>query len=144
LASRAPLTAYFVRRRCCKRPSAAPVLCLVTTHDAISGTIPRFYPRRRNTLHRWLPVQRRVELKVAYLVWHTNRLRQQHRRTSLPTFNSSQSTVVISAHLFREHSLFHARVPLSATEVCVEQFTGYYKTYHQLQTVLATSENTFI
>ena len=27
---------------------------------------------------------------------------------------------------------------------CVEQFTAYYKTDHQLQTVEATSENTFI
>ena len=40
--------------------------------------------------------------------------------------------VVISAHLPTEHSLFHAHVPISATEVllsqhraCVEQFTGY-------------------
>ena len=38
-------------------------------------------------------------------------IRQQHRRTSLPTFNSSLSmVVVISAH---EHSLFHAHVSLS-------------------------------
>jgi len=45
-------------------------------------------------------------------------LRQQHRRT----FNSSLSmVVVISAHLVIEHSLFHAHVPLSATEVLLSQ-----------------------
>jgi len=39
-----------------------------------------------------------------------------------PTFNSSPSTVVaISAHLPTEHSLFHAHVPLSATEVSLSQ-----------------------
>ena len=55
-------------------------------------------------------------------VWHTDRLRQLHRRTSLPTFNSSLSmVVVISAHLPTEHSLFHAHVPLSATEVLLSQ-----------------------
>jgi len=55
-------------------------------------------------------------------VWHTNRLCQQHRRTSLPTFNSSLSTVVaISAHLPTGHSLFHAHVALSATEVLLSQ-----------------------
>jgi len=32
----------------------------------------------------------------------------------------------------------------AATGLYVEQFTGYYKTYHQLWTVLAASENTFI
>ena len=67
-------------------------------------------------------------------------LRQQHRRTCLPTFNSSPSiVVVISAHLPSsqslslptEHSLFHAHVPLSAREASmsqdarVEQFAGY-------------------
>ena len=55
-------------------------------------------------------------------VWHTNRLRQQHRRTYLSTFNSSLSmVVVISADLPTEHSLFHTRVPLSATEVLLWQ-----------------------
>ena len=48
--------------------------------------------------------------------------RQQHRRTCLPTFNSSLSMVdVISAHLPTGHSLFHAHVPLSATEVLLSQ-----------------------
>jgi len=58
---------------------------------------------------------------------------------------------VISTHLPTEHSLFHAHVPLSVTEVLlsqdrarVEQFAGYFKTNHQLRTVEATSENTFI
>ena len=42
--------------------------------------------------------------------------------TYLPTFNSSLSkVVVISAHLPSEHSLFHARVPLSATQVLLSQ-----------------------
>ena len=76
-------------------------------------------------------------------VWHTNRLRQQHRRTHLPTFNSSLSmVVVISAHLPTEHSLFHAHIPLSRRQkfccrrtTCVEQFAGCYKTDHQLRTV---------
>jgi len=69
-------------------------------------------------------------------------IRQQHRRTYLPTFNSFSSMVDVSyPHLPTEHSLFHAHVPLSATEVllslnraCVEQFTGYYKTDHKLRT----------
>jgi len=42
--------------------------------------------------------------------------------TYLPTFNSSLSmVVVISTHLPAEHSLFHAHVPLSATEVLLSQ-----------------------
>ena len=42
-------------------------------------------------------------------VWHTNRLRQHHQRTYLPTFNSFVSMVdVIFAHLPTEHLLFHA------------------------------------
>ena len=32
-----------------------------------------------------------------------------------------KATVVISAHLPTEHSLFHAHVPLSATEVLLSQ-----------------------
>jgi len=49
-------------------------------------------------------------------------IRQQHRRTYLPTFISSLSMVdVISAHLPTEHSLFHTHVPLSATEVLLSQ-----------------------
>ena len=87
-------------------------------------------------------------------------LRQQHRRTCLPTLNSSPSiVVVISAHLPSsqslslptEHSLFHAHVPLSATEVLLSQdcVCGTvcrlrYKTDHQLRTFQATSEITFI
>ena len=50
---------------------------------------------------------------------------------------------VISGHLPKEHSLFHAHVPLSATEVllsqdrvCVEQFASYHKTDYQLWRVL--------
>jgi len=40
----------------------------------------------------------------------------------LPTFNSSLSMVIIvSAHVSVEHSLFHAHVPLSATEVLLSQ-----------------------
>ena len=40
----------------------------------------------------------------------------------LPTFNSSLSmVVVISAHFPTEDSLFHAHVPLSATEVLLSQ-----------------------
>ena len=66
--------------------------------------------------------QYRDEWSSRLHVWHTIRLRQQHRRTSLPTFNSSLSTVVvITAHLPTEHSLFHAHVPLSATEVLLSQ-----------------------
>jgi len=52
----------------------------------------------------------------------------------LPLHSSLSIVVVISARLPRtEHSLFHAHVPLSATEAslsqdraCMEQFTGYY------------------
>ena len=74
-------------------------------------------------------------------VWHTNRLHQQHRRTYLPTFNSSLSmVVVISSHLPTEHSLFHAHVPLSATEPLL--FTDcYYKTYRQLYRSTASLNN---
>jgi len=74
---------------------------------------------------------------------HANRLRQQHRRTYLPTFNWSPSMVVVIsvAHLPTEHSLFHAHVPLPATEVLLAQDrvcgTVYQlsKTDHQLRTV---------
>ena len=69
---------------------------------------------------------------------HTGHCRVCNRHTHthylpayLLTFDSSLSMVVIiSAHLPTEHSLFHAHVPLSATEAsaCVEQFIGYYKT----------------
>jgi len=66
--------------------------------------------------------QYRDEWSSRLHVWHTSRLRQQHRRTYLPTFNSSLGMVdVISARLPTEHSLFHARVPLSATEVLLSQ-----------------------
>jgi len=55
----------------------------------------------------------------------------------------TKATVVISAHLPRtEHSLFHAHVPLSATEVLLSQdracgtvYRLRYKTDHQLRTV---------
>ena len=49
----------------------------------------------------------------------TKPTRHTHTHTSdLPTSNSSLSmVVVISAHLPTEHSLFHAHLPLSATEV---------------------------
>jgi len=61
-------------------------------------------------------IQYRDEWSSRLHVWHTNRLRQQHRRTSLTTFNSSLSMVdVISVRLPTEHSLFHTHVPLSAT-----------------------------
>jgi len=33
---------------------------------------------------------------------------------------------------------------VAGTRACVEQFTGHYKTDHQLRTVSAKSENTFI
>jgi len=87
--------------------------------------------------------QYRDEWSSRLHVWHTSRLRQQHRRTYLPTFNSSLSMVdVISARLPTEHSLFHAHVPLSATEVLLSQdrvcgtvYRLRYKTDHQLRTV---------
>jgi len=47
---------------------------------------------------------------------------EHHRHTCLSTWNSSPSMVVdISAHLPRGHSLFHAHVPLSTTEVLLSQ-----------------------
>ena len=94
-------------------------------------------------------VEQRVQLVLGRQVAQSSvaeRLATQH--STLPTFNSSLSmVVVISAHLPTVRLLFHARVvPLSATEAqklrcrrtaCVEQFTGYYrpKTDHQLRTV---------
>jgi len=53
------------------------------------------------------------------------------------------SSVVISAHLPTEHSLFHAHAYHSRCRccrtACVEQLTGYYKTDHQPRTISATS-----
>jgi len=55
--------------------------------------------------------------------------------TYLPTFNSSPSmVVVISAHLPTEvHSLFHAHVPLSATEASLSQDRVCGTVYRLLQ-----------
>ena len=55
----------------------------------------------------------KVWYSAVWLCTHTDRLRQQHRHTSLPTFNSSLGmVVVISAHCSTEHSLFLAHIPL--------------------------------
>jgi len=68
----------------------------------------------------WLPIQRRVEFKIACMA-------HQSLTSTAPTYLSadihwSLSMVdVISAHLPTEHSLFHAHVPLSATEVLLSQ-----------------------
>jgi len=87
-------------------------------------------------LYYWLSVYR-DKWSSRLHVWHTNRLRQQHRRTYLPTFNLSLSmVVVISAHYcYRTLAMPRIRTTLSDTDyrtACVEQFTGYYKTDHQL------------
>ena len=74
-------------------------------------------------------------------VWHTNSLRQQHRRTYLLTFNSSLSmVVVISAFLQNTHCSTHTYHSWQQKfcchrTACVQQFTDYYKTDHQLWTV---------
>ena len=71
-------------------------------------------------------------------------IRQQHRRTYLPTFISSLSmVVVISAHLLIQttrcsmHTYHSRRQKFCCRRTArVEQFTGcYYKTDHQLRTV---------
>jgi len=69
----------------------------------------------------WLSVQRRVEFKIACLV-HSSSWYQKCRRTSLPTFDSSVSMVVVlSAHLPTGHSLFHGHAAVLATEALLLQ-----------------------
>ena len=69
-------------------------------------------------------VEQRVQLVLGRQVAQSSvaeRLATQH--STLPTFDSSLSmVVVISAHLPTEHSLFHARVPLSATEASLSPY----------------------
>jgi len=74
--------------------------------------------RRRDhitpVLHRlhWLPVQRRVEFKIACLVHHQLLASTAPRRTCLPTFDSSSSmTVLIADHLPTGHWLPRRRAP---------------------------------
>jgi len=66
--------------------------------------------------------QYRDEWSSRLHVWHTSRLCQQHRRW----LNTRCST-----HTY--HSRWQKFFCLRTA--CVEQFTGYYKTDHQLQTV---------
>jgi len=72
-------------------------------------------------------------------VWNTDRLRQQHRRTSLPTFNSSPSMVAIflqnarcSADAYRLLSLLNFGESRCRRNECVEQFCGYSATDYYL------------
>jgi len=104
------------RRTCRGRCSLCRTLLLVClpTHS-VETTSLRFCVKS-------FGCQYRDEWSSRLHVWHTDRLHQQDRRTYLPTFNSSLSTVVvISAHLPTEHSLFHAHLPLSATEASLSQ-----------------------
>ena len=79
--------------------------------------LPLVYSGRRDhtspvlrQLH-WLPVQRRVQFKIAYLV------HRKRRRTSLLTFDSSPSMVIVlSAHLPTGHSLLYGFAAVLATE----------------------------
>ena len=66
----------------------------------------------------WLPVQRRVEFKIACLVHQSLALRAP-TYTCLQTFILPPSMVAISAHLDIDHSLFHGREPPSVTSFTV-------------------------
>ena len=98
-------------------------------------------------------VQRRVESKIACLV-----------HQSITSTSTSPTYLSADIQLVSEHGRRHLRssscrtlaVPRTRTTLGdrsfavagprarVEQFTRYYKTNHQLRTVEATSENTFI
>jgi len=92
----------------------------------------------------WLPVQRRVEFKIACLI-HQSLASTAPRRTCLSTFDSPSSMVVlISAHLPT------GRAPVSVTEASLLRDLACGTPYRlsttddQLWTVWAISESTFI
>ena len=70
----------------------------------------------------WLPVQRRVEFKIACLV-------HQSLALTAPTYLSADihlasdhgQKIAISVHLHTDHSLFHGREGHSATEASLSQ-----------------------
>ena len=99
-------------------------------------------------LHRFcvnsIGCQYRDELSSRLHVWHTTRLRQQHRRTYLSA--DIQLVSEHGRHHLRSSSLQNTRCSTHTYHslrqkfcrrrtACVEQLTGYYKTDHQLWTV---------
>jgi len=68
----------------------------------------------------WLPVQRRVEFKIACLA-HKSITSTALTYLSADIQLCLSMVVIIFAHLPTEHSLFHTRIPLSTTEVLPSQ-----------------------